>query len=675
MAKRKRSKDAPRQPVAVPARAPKNYFANKPWLLVLGLIVVTAAVFWPVRHFEFVNYDDDLYIYANPPVQAGLTASSLAWAFTTAQPAYWHPLSRISHMLDCQLFGLDAGAHHLVNVLFHIANTLLLFHILRRMTAALWPSAFVAALFALHPLHVESVAWITERKDVLSACFWMLTLLAYVRYVEQPSRQRYLLALGVYALGLMAKPTVVSLPFVLLLLDYWPLGRTRWIKSAAADHAKAPLGQLLKEKLPFVCLSVASGLLTYWGQKVGGVVNSLEKIPLQFRVGNAVVAYVRYIGKTLWPADLAVFYPYRSWSPWAVLGACAVLALVSYAVFRRAKREPHFVVGWLWFLGTLVPMIGLVQTGAQSMADRYSYLSAIGLFIMLAWAVPPRLLERRTQGILIAAGVAALAACVAVSSVQIRHWKTSETLFRHALSVTTDNAVAHSNLGAALYQSGKIEEAIRHYKAALLILPDYVEARNSLASALIDEGRDEEAIAHAKRALQIKPDDARAQRQLAVVLAKRSRLPEAIQHFREVVRLEPDNPSGHYDLAVALEMQRQYAEAIAGYRRALDHNAHYGDAANNLAWLLATCPEAERRDGTEALRWATIAFQISSAENINVLDTLAAAHAESGNFGEATNLAQRAVQLASNRGETNLAAEIRARLALYLTRKPYHAPP
>ena len=318
-----------------------------------------------------------------------------AWAFTAVYAAYWHPLTWLSLALDCEWFGMNAGGHHAVNVLLHVANTVLLFLVLRRMTGATWRSACVAALFGVHPLHVESVAWVAERKDVLSGLFWMLAMWGYVRYVERPTRGRYAVVVGWYAMGLMAKPMVVTLPFVLLLLDYWPLGRTRWSPSVVGNNAPLRFGELVWEKVPLFALAAVSCGVTIWAQHSGGAISSLERLPLGPRMANAVVSYVRYMEKAVWPSGLAVFYPYRAWSPGAVIVAGAILVAVSGVVIRRARRDPHLAVGWFWFLGTLVPVIGLVQVGGQSMADRYTYLPLIGLTIMLCWSVPSRVMERR----------------------------------------------------------------------------------------------------------------------------------------------------------------------------------------------------------------------------------------------------------------------------------------
>ncbi len=557
-------------------------------LIGVCLAVLIAVVYWPVRHAGFVNYDDDEYVTANPHVLGGLTVSGVVWAFTACRAANWHPLTWLSHALDCQLFGMNAGAHHAVNVLLHVANTLLLFWVLRRMTGATWRSACVAALFGVHPLHVESVAWIAERKDVLSGLFWMLALWGYVRYVEQPTRRRYAVVVGCYAMGLMAKPMVATLPFVLLLLDYWPLGRTRWTPSVVGNNAPLPFGKLVREKAPFFVLAAVSCGVTIWAQHSGGAISSVEGLPLAPRMANAVVSYVRYIEKTAWPIDLAAFYPYWAWSPTIVILAGAILVAVSGLVIRRARRDPHLAVGWLWFLGTLAPVIGLVQVGLQSMADRYAYLPSIGLTIMVCWSVPSRALERRSLKVItVVAAAAALAVCAVLSRVQVEYWKDSEALFRHALGVTRGNYVAHNNLGIALAQAGRMPEAIEHLQQALQINPGYAEAHYNLGVALTRMGKIEEAIAHYQHALQVRPNYAEAHCNLGNAFLRQSKVSDAIAQYEQALRIKPDLAEAHYNLARALEQTHSVREAIEHYQQALRIEPDYTLAQNALARLQA----------------------------------------------------------------------------------------
>ena len=583
-------------------------------LVCLCLGLVTAAVYWPVRHFAFVNYDDPVYIYQNRHLQAGLTANALGWALTTGLDQ-WMPVTWMVRILEWRFFGPDAGGHHVVNVVFHIANTLLLFTVLRRMTGAVWRSAFVAGLFALHPLHVEPVAWVTGFKDVLSTCFWMLTVWAYAKYVQQRNIERrtptasqppvaafrlppsafYSLSLFLFALGLMSKPMVVTLPFVLLLLDYWPLGRTRWAKPALiqvsgqsfTEVLRESPSQLLKEKIPFLVLTAVSCVLTFQARHGAGTLASLRTVPLGDRVANALISYVIYLRQLIWPGGLTVFYPYRRW-PWDMaVEAGALLVLLTVVVFWRARREPSLVVGWLWYLGTLVPVLGLIQVGSLSMADRYTYLPLIGLFIMVAWSVPGDVLERRAWKLtawVVPAMV--LAVCAVLSQVQLGYWRNSETLFRHAVSVTPNNWLAHDDLGVALQSEGRITEAIVEYRESLRINPNNVRAHNNLALALFKEGKVQEAIGHWKWALQLAPAFAEAHNNLGNALLLQDNLTEAIEQFEQAVRFKPDFAEAHNNLGTLLLEQGKVAEAIAQFDLALRFHPDYAQAHNNLGIAL-----------------------------------------------------------------------------------------
>ncbi|MBW2538391.1 MAG: tetratricopeptide repeat protein, partial [Deltaproteobacteria bacterium] len=469
-------------------------------LVCLFLAIVTLAVYWQVINYAFV-FDDDLYVAENFHVRRGLTSETVAWAFTTTSIANWHPLTWLSHMLDIQLYGLNPGSHHLTNVLFHIANTLLLFLILTRMTGALWQSAFVAVLFALHPLHVESVAWISERKDVLSTFFWMLTMWSYIRYVELPGVKRYLLILLFFILGLMVKPMLVTLPFVLLLMDYWPLGRFQFSRSGGAGPDSQPPSFslfLVWEKIPFIVLAAAVSVVAFLVQRSGGAVGSLEIFPIHYRIMNALVSYVSYIGKMIWPFNLALLYPYPGKLPWwHVSGAFLLLLSISLLSIRNVRRFPWFAVGWLWYLGTLVPVIGLVQIGPQAMADRYTYVPLIGLFIMIAWGIPEIFKKWRykKEG-LVTITVVLLLMLTVISWSQVRYWRNSVTLFKHTLDVTEDNYVIHNNLGFALAEMDRTPEAIWHYSEALRINPRYEKVHNNIGTAFILQGQLERAVEH-----------------------------------------------------------------------------------------------------------------------------------------------------------------------------------
>ena len=550
-------------------------------------------------HAAFLNYDDDEYVTANPHVRGGLTVPDVVWAFNAFYASNWHPLTWLSHALDCEWFGMNAGGHHAVGVLLHVVNSALLFLVLVRMTGATWRCAWVAAMFGVHPLHVESVAWVAERKDVLCTCFWLLTMWAYARYVERPSGWRYFSTLGLYALGLMAKPMVVTLPLALLLVDYWPLGRTPWAKSVLGRNASASPSRLVKEKLPFLALAAMSAALTYWAQRGGGAVAPLVNVLMPIRIANALLSYMRYIGEMFWPVRLAVFYPLRAGLPPAEVMACgAGLVGITAAVIWWARRAPAFVTGWFWYLGTLVPVIGLVQVGAQSMADRYMYVPSIGLLIMLGWSVPdPMMNGRIVKSFTCVAAAATIAASLALCRVQVGYWKDSETLFRHTLDVTRDNWLAHNSLGNALMQSGRMAEGIGHFEQALRIEPYYAEAHNSLGNALMQAGRMPEAIAQLEQALRINPDYAEAHCSLGAALERDGRIQDAIGQYDQALRIKPDLAEAHCYLGVALGRAGRVTEAISQLEQALRINPDYAEAHSNLGNALmesGRMPEAIR---------------------------------------------------------------------------------
>jgi len=450
----------------------------------LSLAIATLAVYRPVQRCDFVNYDDPEYVTANPAVRAGLTYKGLLWASATGHAGNWHPLTWLSHMLDCELFGLEPGWHHLTNLLLHTANTLLLFFALFQLTSARWPSAFVAAAFALHPLHVESVAWIAERKDLLSTFFWLLTIIAYVRYVKEPDKIRYLLAMLCFALGLMAKPMLVTLPVVLLLLDYWPLGR---FESPRTPAGRPPLLNLVREKAPFFVLSAFSCVITFLVQRSAGAVVKAESIPFMQRLTNALVSYVKYIQQMFLPGKLAVFYPHPhdTLPNGQVLFALVLLLGISVLVIRFARNRRYLVTGWFWYIITLLPVIGLVQVGGQARADRYSYVPLIGLFIIVAWAAGRLLAKFKYQkalaGVLFIAGSLAMATC---THLQLQNWRNSITLFEHALKVTKGNYVAHYHLARALADDARADEAIIQLRETLLLKPHRFDVINTLAQLL-----------------------------------------------------------------------------------------------------------------------------------------------------------------------------------------------
>jgi len=563
------------------------------WLVALLLVVATVAVYWQVRGHEFLNYDDKIYVSENKNVQAGLTGDNIVWAFARPHIGHWHPLTWLSYMVDVELFGANPSALHTTNLMLHTAGAVLLFFVLRRMTGALWKSAFVAALFALHPLHVEPVAWISSRKDVLSGVFFMLTVLAYARYVDRPGVLRYFLVVLFFALGLMSKPMLVTLPFVLLLLDYWPLGRTGGGLSTVQGSAGA-YWKLFREKLPLFALTGMSCVASYYAAKIEGVIGPAEIYPLRLRIPNALVSYVRYISKTLWPRYLAVHYPYpRDTLPlWQAGVALMLLVGVSVLVFRLRRRYPYLGVGWAWYVGTLVPVIGIVQVSDHVMADRYTYVPLIGLFIIVAWGVPDLVARWRYRRVGLAVSAAAVLSAVTVCTwYQLGRWENSVTLFEHALRVTSNNGLAHTNLGHALLEEGRVDEAIDHFSRALTIHPGYVKARTNMGIALAGQGRLDEAVGHLSQALALDPDNVDAHYNMGVAMIKKGNLDVASTHFSEVLRLRPDDADAHFSLGAILMTQGKLPGAAAEFEEVLKLRPDYAKARKYLDQVR----EAERK--------------------------------------------------------------------------------
>lgn len=600
---------------------------SRPRLVALLLALITAVVFWPVLHCEFVNFDDEDYITQNAQVQSGINWNGLRWAFATFHSFNWHPITWLSHMLDCQLFGINSSAHHGVNLLLHAANAMLLLLVLHRMTGYLWPSAFAAALFAIHPVHVESVAWASERKDVLSTFFLMLTLWAYARFVESkgetggeqpgfpgpgpepenPSSIRHRppwlffgLALLFFAMGLMSKPMLVTGPFVLLLLDFWPLRRPPFSQT---PFRLAALWPLVREKIPFLMLSLASSVITCLAQRQA--MPSLDYLPIGDRLGNALISCARYIGKMVWPANLAIPYPHPgSWPLGVLLAALALIGIISVLVIHQTRSRPYLLAGWCWFFGTLIPVIGLVQVGSQSLADRYTYIPLIGLFVMVSWGfkdLSVKLSLGRWVPALI--GAILLLACAWRTRAQLAYWQNSETLFTHALAVTRYNLTAHFGLGKSLAEQGRNREALAQFEAALALKPDFAEAEGQIGLMLAGQGDLENAVAHYRRAIQSRPDSA--------------------------------------------------------------------GALNNLAWLFSTCPDARYRNGAEAVRLAEHACEVTHFQKAIFIGTLAAAYAEAGRFEEAIVAAQKAHDLALRWGEKAIAAKNLELMELYRKGQPF----
>lgn len=566
------------------------------------LVLVTVVLYAPVRTHEFLNYDDNEYVTEHPHVPNGLTWAGVRWALTGVHQATWHPLTSLSHLVDVELFGLDAGAHLLENVALHALATAVLFLVLAAMTGARWPSAWVAAVFAWHPLHVESVAWVSERKDVLSGLCWMLTLAAHLRFARRPTWGRWAAVVAVFTAGLLAKPMLVTLPFVLLLLDWWPLGRLR-------DRATAIA--LVREKLPLFALAAVVSVLTVAAQRsAGALAATLASTPLVYRLGNAAISYATYLWKTVWPTGLAVFYPApANLSAWHALGATLVLVAISVGVALAGRRRPFLAVGWLWYLGTLVPVIGLVRQGDQAMADRFTYLPAIGLYVMVAWGVLSIPGVRRGGRALAAGAVATLALCVAVTAAQIPHWRNSLTLFSHAVAVTRDNHVAHSNLGIALAERGRHDEAMEHYARAVAIAPGYAKAHLNLGRAFARAGRASESEAEYAEAVRLDPGSATAAYNLGLARAERGALDEAIAEYRRALAIDPRYAKAANNLGWALAAKGDAPAAVAAYERALAIDPTLVAAHNNLAVTLA---DLGRLD--EAIAHATTAATLAPTE-------------------------------------------------------------
>jgi tetratricopeptide (TPR) repeat protein len=685
---------------------------SHPRLMGLLLALVTLLVYLPAARDGFVNYDDQDYVTENSVVQKGLTWTGIKWAFTTSHASNWHPVTWLSHMADCELFGLNAGAHHLVNVLFHTANVVLLFLLLLRLTGELWPAAFVAALFAWHPLHVESVAWISERKDVLSTFFALLTLLAYTRYALKKSRVEpsslrfaapggrasradttvlaldsrlwtfdYTLALFFFALGLMSKPMLVTLPFVMLLLDYWPLQRLSTInpsarQSTAKTAQPSTCQRLVLEKWPFFLLATVSCVVTFLvqSQRSGAAVASLELVPLYYRFCNASVSYGLYLLKMVWPVGLAVFYPLPGHLTWLLLAATAsavVLVIISSFVWRARRAHAYLPVGWLWFLGTLVPVIGLVQVGSAALADRYTYIPSIGVFIAVTFGICS-LADRFQfpQKAIATAAVLILAICLILTENQLRYWHDSETLFVHALAVTKDNHVAHVNLGVALEGKGELNEALAEYRAAEQLAPELFHIHYNLGNLLDNLGHPNEALVEYRWAVLLKPSLPSLHNGAGMVLAELGRFDEAMGQFTEAVRLDPNYPAAHFDLGKLLLKQGRDAGAIDELRAALRIDPDNFQILAYTAHVLAADENPQIRDGRTALVLAIKAKLLTGETQPYVLDALGMACAETGDFTNALEEAQRALDLATAAKMKKL-EPLQQRLELYKNQQPW----
>ncbi|MEY2495489.1 MAG: protein O-mannosyl-transferase [Verrucomicrobiota bacterium] len=641
-------------------------------LVCLALVALTWLVFGQTLRHGFVNYDDPSYVYENPTVIKGLTLEGLKWAFTHSHARNWHPLTTLSHVLDCQLFGVEPGGHHFTNVLLHTVTVLLLFFLLWQMTGAYWRSAFVAAIFAIHPLRVESVAWVAERKDVLSGLFFVLTLAAYVRYVRKRTITHYSMVALFFALGLMSKPMLVTLPLVLLLVDYWPLGR--FAQSRSNRSQSRTLLPLLVEKVPLLVLSAASCLVTFLVQKSGGA--QTEPLPLTWRIGNALTAYVTYIWQMIWPINLAPIYPHPEGGlpAWLVVGAMLILLIVTGTAFLRRRKNPYVLTGWLWYLGMLVPVIGIVQVGAQGWADRYTYLPQIGLYVLVTWTLADVTAGWRYRRELLGAGGAlAVAALGWTAWVQTGFWRNSETLWTHTLAVTTENEVAHNNLGEVLDKRDQIDEALSHYEKALEIRSHKQTSRydfllalthSNLGTVLRRKGLLNDAIDHYRKAVELQPDYAEGYFGLGGALTEKGWLDGAIDAFRKALTLEPEYAGAYIGLGTALLRAGRPVEAIVQYQKALELAPQALVALNNLAWVYATSADPSIRNGPKAVLLAEQAVRVTGQDPF-YLHKLAAAYAAVGDFPKALETAERALQSATRQGDAALAGELERNILLY----------
>lgn len=600
------------------------------------------AVFWPVHNDEFILFDDGQYVFENPHVATGLNWSNLVWAATQFHSGNWHPITWISHMLDVQFFGMRPEMHHLTNVLFHAANSILLFLLFNFMTGALWRSAIVGGLFALHPAHVESVAWVAERKDVLSAFFFMLTLMAYVVFARQTESRKRRLYYGIsivcFALGLMSKPMLVTLPLILLLIDAWPLQRFQ----LSAFNFRLPNPRFLLEKTPFFALTIASCIITFLAQKAEGAVDTFQRVPFATRLSNAVIAYSDYLLKLVWPSKLAILYlrP-EHWPGVRIAWAIILVAALTLLFALGSRRWPWMAVGWFWFLGMLVPVIGLVQVGNQYMADRYTYLPFIGCFVLLVWGAWELVKSSRLRrAATISATFVLLVTAATLTHHQILYWKNSETLFSRCIAVTSDNFSAHNILGVAMARQNRFDEAKFHFGEALRIQPHYVDALQNFGILLTEHGNFADAVTYLRQAAEIRPESAVLFSRLGFALDMKGLVEQAILYYHECLRLRPDQE----------------------------------DVCNNLAWLLATHSDARIRDGAEAVRLSEHACEITKYQNAPIIGTLAAAYAEVGRFNDATQTAEKAVAVATATGELELAERNKQLLEVYRAGKPHHEP-
>jgi tetratricopeptide (TPR) repeat protein len=704
---------------------------SKSRTVVIGICVFLFASTWLIfgqtLWHDFINYDDQDYVFANAEVIKGLTGHGILWALTGPHSFNWHPLTSLSHMLDCQIFGLKPGGHHFSSVLFHSVAAVLLFLVLRNMTAGtgrtggpsrtgtMWPSAMAALLFAIHPLRVESVAWVAERKDVLSGMFFFLTVAAYLRYVRNPTSGRYLVVAFLFAAGLMCKPMLVTLPAILLLLDYWPLGRFDLAPTSKSKKKSSPGGQpaakLVLEKVPLFALSIASSIATVIAQ--GSAVVRIEQFPFRLRAMNALTSYTIYIWQMFVPKDLTLLYPLSASQMTAarVAGSVAVLVLITGLTIMFRRTRPYLLVGWTWFLLMLLPVIGLVQVGSQAHADRYTYLPQIGLYIMIVWTVSDISVSwpRRRQ-LLAGLTVATIAILAVLTRKQTAYWRDSESVWRHAIAATSANDTAFRNLGDVLFakeryddalieyhhaltvngknagaenglgsafsRKGMFDQAITHYHRAIELRPQDAENHNNLGNALCQTGAFKDGIAEYRRALELRPDpanlyNAETHFNLANVLLRLGQIDEAIANYQQSLQIQPNDAAAHDNLGTALARKGFFAEALGEYRVALKLDPRSATTNGDFAWVLATCPDRTLRNGPKAVQLAEQARDLTGNKDPVMLRTLAVAYAETGNFSGAVETAERALALASKASNNRLTNSLQREIGLYRTGSTY----
>lgn len=668
------------KPSTAPTEPSRSRWQARPQFIIAALLVVAIlGVYAQVTNFGFVSVDDFEYVRDNDAVNGGISWASFKWAFQNNVAGNWHPVTMLSHMIDCQIYGVVPGAHHYTNVLLHIANTLLLFFLLLRMTRKqannLWPCAFVATLFALHPLHVESVAWISERKDVLSGFFFMLTLWAYVRYTEVPKAQSsavwnlkfealrwFGVALVLFALGLMSKPMLVTLPCVLVLLDWWPLQRINKFRFRE-------FGVSILEKVPFFALTAVFSVITVHAQKSANAVVSFHDWPLKSRLATAMVAFAQYIGKTFVPTSLGVLYPHTDLVDSQVAGSTILFVLICLAAFVFARNRRYVFAGWFLFAGMMFPVSGIAQVGEQAFADRFTYLPHIGLFMVFAWGLMEIAALRSKLPIL--CGVLA-AACIPASFLQVQHWSTSEALFRNSIRVAPKNATAHHYLGVILDDQGKTNEAMEHFSTAVQCNPNNVHARLGYAYGLQKQNRFAEAAEQYEAALAVEPDNAKAHYGFADTLLKLNRLSEALSQYSQALQFQPDIAGAYYQLGTAMVSgKHDVPDAIKYLETAVHYEPDWTDALNTLAWTLSTYTDPKVRKGDEAVTLAAHAVKITRGNDPGLLDTLAAAYAEAGKFPDALYAEQRAIETAKRSKQTNSIPEFELHLKSFQTQKPW----